>query len=668
MNKLYLASAWYPEQFPKETWSEDLRTMKQLGLNTVRVGEFAWSCLEPSEGLYETDWLVEAMDLLAEYEIDCVLCTPTATPPLWLLQRYPEIGYVEPDGYRHKHGARQHASYNSPIFRSYASKITDVVARQFGNHRALLAWQIDNELGSHQRRCFSEDSAKKWHVWLKQRYGTIEALNEAWRTVIWSQRYSSFEDVPQPYDLCYYSHNFAVTLNYRRFMADAIAEFQHEQASIVREYSKAPITHNSTARTDDWRLSRTLDFPSSDLYTSNQTPTSIHFRFDSMRNILPGKPFWTMETSCEGFIDGELFKEGWIGCFSFLNYVMGGNGLGYWPWKQQPGGSEIINNSIVYSNGQPATGWQNVEESVEVKKQLEPVLEKYRPLKAEVVCVRSEVNGTYFFEDKAGGLEPNYNYRKRVGEYYQTLLDLGVWRDVVFDEAPIPECSVLISPYLPYISEGFIEQALTMVEKGTVWIAGPYTGFRTKDHAVHTDYLLGKLEERIGFKTRYVLQAAELDVDIGGIKGRTNQFATMFRPDSTDEVLGVYTTKRFEGAAWGIRRRYGKGTIYLPGTDLDELSRNVFLRSIFERENIRCYPTDEKVTVVPLASESGQEAMAFCNWGQETKELPVAIDRVLVASRQLDCYEGRLTLEPGSWLVAEVSLDAHVANPMVATT
>lgn len=671
LNSLHLASAWYPEQFPKHTWSKDLVDMKQLGLDTVRIGEFAWSCLEPTEGNFETTWLIEVMDLLAEHEIDCVLCTPTATPPHWLLKRHPEVGYVEPDGYRHKHGARQHASYNSPVFRSYARKITEVVAETFGKHPALMAWQIDNELGSHQRRCFSEDSADKWHVWLEKRYQTIKALNEAWRTVVWSQRYSSFEDVPQPYDLCYYSHNFALTVNYRRFMADAIAEFQSEQAAIVRQYSEAPITHNSTALTDDWRLSRTLDFASSDLYTSNQTPTSIHFRFDSMRNLIPGQRFWTMETSCEGFIGGELFKQGWIGSFSFLNYIMGASGLGFWPWKQQPGGSEIINNSIVYSNGQPATGWQNVEEAVEVKKQLEPILNEYRPIQAEVVFVRSEVNGNYFFEDKAGGLEENYNYRKRVGDYYQTLLDLGVWRDVIFDEAPIPQCRVLLSPYLPYISESFIEEALTLVEQGAIWIIGPYTGFRTKDHAVHTDYLLGKLEERIGFKTRYVLQAAELEVDINGRNGRTNQFAAMFEPDSTDEVLGVYTTKRFEGAAWGLRRKYGKGAIYLPGTDLDELSRHAFLRSIFQREKIRCYPAAKQVTAVPLASESGQGALALCNWGQEARALPTTSNlRILASSKQIeqDLTEESVLLEPGSWMIADTSLDSKLANPVMLNT
>lgn len=652
--RLQLGAAWYPEQYPSQTWSPDLRSMRELGLTAVRIGEFAWTCLEPEEGRYDFAWLLEAMDLLAEHEIGCVLCTPTATPPHWLLKRHPEVGFVDATGYQHKHGARQHASYNSPIFREYSRRITRELAQAISGHTALIAWQTDNELGSHQQRCFSPGSVAKWRQWLEKRYGHIDALNEAWRTVVWSQRYASFDDVPPPYQLCYYTHNFALTLNYRRFMADAIAEFQAEQVAIIKEYSNVPVTHNSTTKTDDWRLTRALDFASSDIYTCRQPPTNIHFRFDFMRNILPGSPYWTMETSSEDFLEGILIERGWMGCFSFLNYAMGGTGLFYWPWKQQPGGAEIINNSIVYANGQPSTGWDNVAEAVEVRKLLEPVMSEFRPEPADVVFVRSEVNGRYLYEDSAGGLEPNYDYAERVRQHYQTLLDLGAWRDVIFDEAELPDCRVLLTPYLPCLSDSLIERALELVEQGATWVAGPYCGMRTRDHTAHTDYLLGRLEERIGFKTRYLFHAGALAVDIGGRAGHTSQFATMFEPQDEDEVLGVYTTKRFQGMAWGLRRVYGKGSIYLPGTELDQRSRRQFLRSIFEREGIRRYPMAERVTTIPLRSESGRQALALCNWGGHEQVLSVGEVSLLASSGEVSAHDKQVFLQPFSWAVAEL--------------
>ncbi|WP_269539144.1 beta-galactosidase [Cerasicoccus fimbriatus] len=651
-NKLYLGAAWYPEQYPRNTWEEDLHAMRRLGLNTVRIAEFGWACFEPEEGRYETDWLLDAMDLAHANDIECVVCTPTATPPVWLLEKHPEVGYVEPDGYQHKHGARQHASYNSTVFREYARKITQAIVPAIAGHPALLAWQTDNELGSHQQRCLGQDSVRAWHRWLENRYGDIETLNREWCTVVWSQRYASFDQVPPPYRLCYYTQNFALTLNYRRFMADAIASFQREQAEIIRQHSDAPVTHNSTALTDDWRLSRVLDFASSDLYTHNQSTTAIQFRFDSLRNILKGKPFWTLETASEDFMRGELYAEGWMGCYSFINYMMGGTGFFYWPWKQQPGGAEIINNSIVYANGQPATGWMNAAESSETRTKLEPIRKAYRPAKAEVVFVRSEVNGCYFFADWAGGLEQNYNYNKRVREHYQTLLNLGIWRDVVFDEAELPDCRVIVSPYLPYASDEFIERALTLVEEGAVWIAGPYTGFRTQDHGAQQEHLLGQLEKRIGFRTRYILQAGELDVEIGGRPGRTNQFAIMFEPSEADEVLGVYTSKRFAGIAWGLRRTHGKGIIYIPGSELDEQSRCSFLDGIFERENVKRYPAAPDFSCIPLVGNDGDEAWGLCNYGTESRQVSIGDKTIFAASDGVQQTADSVSLSSFSWAVA----------------
>ncbi len=627
--------------------------MKRLSFNVVRVAEFAWSRMEPTEGKYDFQWLLDALDLLQDHGISAIVCTPTATPPIWLLEKHPEIGYVDPDGYQHKHGARQHASYNNHIFRKYSLKITDAMLAAIAHHPSIIGWQTDNELGSHQQRCLSTESTAAWQRWLEKRYGNIEHLNRSWNTVVWSQHYQSFDQVPPPYKLCYYTHNFALTLNYRRFMADSIAEFQMEHIEIIRRHTDAPITHNSTALTDDWRLSRALDFASSDLYTGNQSPTAIQFRFDSFRNLLPGRRYWTMETSCEDqMTTGELYAKGWLGCFSFLNYTMGGNGLCFWPWKQQPGGSEIINSAIVHANGQPSSGWMNVEESTEVKNKLDPILKDFKPSRAEAVLVRSEVNGRYFFADAAGGLEPNYDYNKRLREYYQTLLDIGLWRDIVFDESDLPNCKLLLTPYLPHLSDRCIEQALALVENGTVWIAGPYSGFRTQDHGSQQTHLLGSLEERIGFHTRFLIKTANLEVDIGGRHGATNQFATVFEAGAQDEVIGVYTSERFNGMPWGLRRPYGKGAIYLPGSELDEPSRRAFLLSITKRESIFLYPAADEFTLTPLSEQNGREAWALCNYGSRAHTIDAPSKQILASSKMVIQQGDQIQMPAKSWAIA----------------
>ncbi|MFZ0036300.1 MAG: beta-galactosidase, partial [Candidatus Acidiferrales bacterium] len=196
-NAIMLGAAWYPEQWPESRWEEDLRLMEAADLKVVRIAEFAWSRMEPSEGHYDFDWLERAVNLAGKHHIVSVLGTPTATPPAWLTQKYPDTLRVEPNGQRVTHGNRAHASVSSPRYREFCRRIAEQLAIRFGHNPNVVGWQIDNEYG-YALMSYDEATRQQFRAWLKAKYKTLDKLNTHWTTSYWSQTYDDWGEIPIP--------------------------------------------------------------------------------------------------------------------------------------------------------------------------------------------------------------------------------------------------------------------------------------------------------------------------------------------------------------------------------------------------------------------------------------------------------------------------------------
>ena len=232
-----LGVCYYPEHWPETWWARDARRMVELGILYARIGEFAWSRIEPEPGRIELDWLRRAMDTLHAAGLRVVLGTPTATPPKWLVDRHPEIAPVDRDGRIRGFGSRRHYTFSSPEYRAESRRIVEVLARAFGDHPGLVGWQTDNEFGCHDTvLSFGAVDLAAFQGWLRRRYQTPDHLNEAWGNVFWSMEVSRFEEVALPVGAVTES-NPAAMLDYWRFASDAVAEFNREQATILRAHS-----------------------------------------------------------------------------------------------------------------------------------------------------------------------------------------------------------------------------------------------------------------------------------------------------------------------------------------------------------------------------------------------------------------------------------------------
>lgn len=269
LDRFLIGVCHYPEQEPREQLVRDAELMAEAGIETVRMGEFAWNVIEPEEGRFEFDLFDEAIAIFAANGIDTIFCTPTATPPRWLTHAHPEILRVDQNGRTMRHGSRQHADLTHPLFREHSRRITRALAAHYRDNPHVVGWQTDNELNTHFSETHSAAAQAAFRTWLEGRYGDIAALNDAWGCVFWNRQYDSFEQVETPIDDRPAAADPSQMLDYRRFLAESTSDFHREQAEILRAAQPRWFVFHNIGRindTDVRELGRDTDFMGTDLY------------------------------------------------------------------------------------------------------------------------------------------------------------------------------------------------------------------------------------------------------------------------------------------------------------------------------------------------------------------------------------------------------------------
>jgi beta-galactosidase len=571
-----LGVCYYPEHWPEERWALDARLMREAGLDVVRIGEFAWSKMEPQEGQYDWGWLDWAIETLAAAGLHIILGTPTATPPAWLTERYPETLRVGADGRRWSHGGRRHTCPTSPSYRELGARIVSAMSERYGGHAAVIAWQIDNELSNHSTgRCVCDSCRAAFQAWCRERYETLENLNAAWGNVFWSQSYSAWTQIPLPSDPVGGGHNPSLQLAYRRFASDAHVDLVRSQVAILRANAPGRILTTNAAVMDDevdWHLvAEEVDITSWDNYPHGFAhPGEVAFRHQLQRGF-KRQPFWVMEQQA-GPINWTAYNPptppGQVRLWTYQALLHDAAALLYFRWRACRFGQEQYHSGLLNHAARLARGYTEAQQAAAELDRLGPL---ERPA-ARVALLCS-------FDDAwTHQIDPHhrdFDYWNLLRGLYASLWERGIACDIVRRRAPLDGYQLVIAPAPVLIDEQEAQSWRDYVHAGGTLLLTCRSFVKNQDN-IWTDQLLpAGLSELIGAE---VVEWFALPPDAPtAVSSAANQsmeiplWAETLQP-STAEVLLRYTRDYYAGQAALTRQKWGSGqALYLGAYPTAEL-------------------------------------------------------------------------------------------------
>ncbi|MBM7563434.1 beta-galactosidase [Paenibacillus sacheonensis] len=577
---------YYPEHWPEERWATDARMMQEAGMNVVRIGEFAWSKLERREGEFDFSWLDRIIDLLAGHGIRVIFGTPTATPPKWLMDKHPDIYMRDKFGHVRGFGNRRHYCYNAASYQPYIQKIVERLASRYANNPNILAWQIDNEFGCNDTtRCYCENCRTAFHVWLQEKYGDIDAMNERWGTVFWSQIYNEWHEIVLPANTPFPLHNPGLELDYRRFASDSVCKFQKFQTDLIR--SIAPhqtVTHNLMGtfnEIDGYDLSEELDIVSWDnypnlMFTRDVNPAVAAMSHDMTRG-LKERNFWVMEHQ-SGQPGGNVMfptpKPQELRRWTYQSIAHGADGILYFRWRGCLFGAEQFWHAILQHDGKPGRKYAETKAVGEELKRVSRLLEgtENRP---QAAMIRSYDN-EWTFE-----IQPhimNYSYMDHFTGYYQFFYDHHIGTDIVSPAADFTKYKLLVLSNFIMATDDMVERLYAFVEAGGSLVLDFRAGAKDWDNRMEPLTLPGKFAELLGitveeygvlFKDdRRRIKANGQDADFGGGK-----WVDVIELRGA-EALAVFDEDYYAGRPAVTKHAFGQGHAYYIGTEIDASLRD----------------------------------------------------------------------------------------------
>lgn len=491
-----LGVCYYPEHWPESMWKDDAARMKALGIDRVRIGEFAWSRIEPTPGEYDWDWLDRAIETLAGEGLKVVMCTPTATPPKWLIDLHPDILPVGADGRARNFGSRRHYDFSSPSYFEASAKICTAVAERYGRHPAVAYWQTDNEFGCHHTVVsYSDAAAKRFREWLRARYESIDALNAAWGTVFWSMEYRGFDEIDPPVATVTEAHP-SHRLDYRRFASDEVVRYNRMQVDIIRAHSPGrPVAHNFMqlfTEFDHYKVAADLDIATWDSYPLGALeeqwfdpsikakwlrtghPDFASFNHDVYRGMSK-EPFWVMEQQ-PGPVNWAMWNPaplpGMVRLWSWEAFAHGAGCVSYFRWRQVPFGQEQMHAGLNRPDNRLDVGGV---EAQTVAREIADVLKADGESQvAAKVALIWDYETKWVFEIHPQGAD--FHYPRFAFEYYSALRSLGLDVDVIPADAPLDGYSMIVVPPLPVLPATL---AARLASSNAQIVLGPRTGSKT---------------------------------------------------------------------------------------------------------------------------------------------------------------------------------------------
>ena len=584
-----------PNQWPREIWDEDMRIFRNAGINSATVNVFSWARLQPSEETYDFEQLDDIVDMLSREEYDIVLATSTASLPAWMVKNYPETARTDYEGRKHKFGQRHNACPNSPIYRKYAEALAAKLAERYGSNSHIACWHVNNEYGG---ECYCEYCEKAFRVWLRKKYGTLEALNAAWNMEFWGHTVYDWDEIVLPNALSEGIGTdktaFAgISIDYRRFMSDSIlADFTMERDAIRRYDRETPITTNLMGTykgLDYFKWAREMDIVSWDNYPRYDTPWSYTaLRNDLMRG-LKDAPFMLMEQtpSVTNWQSYNLLKRpGDMRLISYQAVAHGADTVMFFQMRRSIGACEKFHGAVIDHVGTENTRvFREVSQLGEELKQLgDTTLDSRTPSKAAMLV---DWDNWWALEYSAGP-SCDLKYMDELANYYTALYDNNISVDIISAQDPLDDYKVVIAPVMYMTKPGADEKIRKFVSEGGTFVTTFLSGLVDEHDLVITGGYPGKLRDILG------IWVEETDALPSYMK---NSFS--WNEKSYDcglicdimhmenaQALASYDKDFYEGTPVLSRNEFGKGHAYYVATRAGQDFYADFLKKVLEEQGV----------------------------------------------------------------------------------
>ncbi|MFW6119112.1 MAG: beta-galactosidase [Planctomycetota bacterium] len=610
--------AYYPEHWPEDRWAEDARLMRETGVDVVRIGEFAWSRLEPRRGQYDLDWLQRAIDVLSSAGLKVILSTPTATPPPWLFNRHPTMMPEDREGKRWYTGSRRHVCLNNRPYRRYVRRIVRELARNLGNNPNVIAWQIDNELGCHgSGHCYCDDCEQAFREWLKRRYGTIERLNKLWCGAFWSQEYADWHHIPAPRRTPAGVHP-SLALDYERFTSATIRDFCDEQRELIEDYSgvSKPITTNGlglgTEQVNQFALASVLDVTAYDNYpVDGEDPDGVALQLDLARSAGKG-PFWVMEQQAGATMIPRGHAQprpGQLRLWSLQAAARGADLISYFRWRTCPAGQEMHWYGIMDADGSRRRRYEELQSTMAVLKQKAHLWEGRLPHAQAAMVLDYDAVWALRADSMAADLDPLAQFRS----LYAALRRRGVAVDIVPPGRDVSDYSVLVAP-MPVIGRVKDARAWTdFATQGGVLLVTAPAGYRNQ----HNAYLMtpppGPFSELLGVEVPEhdaLGPDATNRVTLGDSGFAAGIFCSLIELQGA-EAVGTYETDYYAGRPAVTRCPHGQGAAWFLGTVGEDALHEHLIGRVLYDAGVEPNPwASDVVEVIPLKTPSDDSSAA----------------------------------------------------------
>ncbi len=602
--EMVLGTCYYPEHWPESLWEEDLERMLECGIQVIRIAEFAWSKVEPYEGVFTYEFFDRFLDLAREKGMKVIFCTPTATPPAWLTEKYPEVLNGTIDGVLFRHGGRRHYNYNSPVYQEKTRIITEAFASHYGPHPAVIGWQIDNELNCERDEFYSESDTAAFRVFLQKKYGSLDKLNEAWGTTFWNQTYTDWKEVHIPRTTPSNNTNPHEVLDYTRFISDSACRYAKLQSDIIRKYVKPGdfITTNGLfSNLDNQRMAgESLDFIMYDSYPNFAFTKENYEKFSAtlqdrmwsrnlteVRAVSPNFGIMEQQSGANGWnnrMAAPTPKPGQMTLWTMQSAAHGADYVSYFRWRTCTMGTEIYWHGILDYSGREN---RRLREVREIHRKFQAISEAAGSRYEARTAVLKDYDNIWdaqldiwhgdvdrlsqqslFLAAQKSHTPMDYVYLRE-----DTTAENLKKYQVIFYPHP-----VIVNPQRAAILEEY-------VEAGGCLVLGCRSGYKDMTGKCVMDRLPGLLAKMSGTDipeyTRVNPDDEPVYIDWDGIRLEAAVFNDQLEPLTADaQVLGRYENCYYAGTPGLICNALGAGKVYYFGAAFTEETARVFLEKL----------------------------------------------------------------------------------------